>query len=225
MAILNSNRIRAAVFSLFVALLLAAPLALAAPADATYNVTWTSKGTLKRVGPFKDVRKRVLTIREFSKKFGKPSSKRVYDGGLLCEAVWKKAGISVHFSRFQTSRKACGKTGSDFHALGVYAKDTALWTFGGKSVPPLASEDVFRAAFPESKLNYSHPDGQTVPQEVGWSISQPRSEEFKPTPVADVTAVFKVSYLELDPVNDPDTFGQLRTLNYVWVVKEGLWNN
>jgi hypothetical protein len=188
-------------------------------------VTWTGKGTLKQVGPFKDVRKRELTIGTFSKKFGKPDSKRVWDGGLLCRVIWKKAGIAVQFSRFQTSRKACSNSGSDFHALSVNADKTALWTFGGKSVPPLASEDVFRAAFPESKLNYSHPDGATNPHEVGWSLSPTRREEFKPTPVADVAAIFKVDFLELDPVNDPGTYGQRRTLDYVWVVKEGMWNN
>jgi hypothetical protein len=220
-----TNRIRAGLFLLLAAIVLVVPLALAGPADAAYNVTWTSKGTLKKVGPFKDVRKRSLTIGDFSKKFGKPDSKRVWWGGLLCRVIWKDAGIAVQFSRFQTARKACSKSGSDFHALSVNADKTPLWTFGGKSVPPLASEDVFRAAFPESKLNYSHPDGATNPHEVGWSISPTRREFGKPTPVADVAAIFEVQFLELDPVNDPGTYGQRRTLDYVWVVKEGLWNN
>lgn len=225
MATLATNRIRAGLFSLLVALLLTVSLATAGPAGAAFKVTWTKKGTLKQVGPFKDVRKRFLTIGDFSKKFGKPDSKRVWDGGLLCRVIWKKPGIAVQFSRFQTSRRACSKSGSDFHALAVNADKTALWTFGGKSVPALASEEVFRAAFPESKLSYSHPDGAKVPYEVGWSLSPSRREEFKPNPVSDVTAVFKVQYVVLDPVNDPYTYGQRRTLDYVWVVKWGLWNS
>lgn len=220
-----TNRIRAGLFFLLVALILVVPLALSAPADAAYNVTWTAKGKLKRVGPFKDVRKRELNIGDFSKKFGKADSKKSYDAALRCRVVWKKAGIVAHFGRFQTSRKACGSKGSGFLALAVNAEQTNLWTFAGKSVPPLASEDAFRAAFPESTLNYSHPDGQSIPNEVGWSISKPRKEYGKPTPVADVAAIFEVDMVELDPVGNPGVYGQKRTLDYVWVVKDGLWNN
>ncbi|MFT4049658.1 MAG: hypothetical protein QM648_07440 [Solirubrobacterales bacterium] len=211
---------------MLVALLLTAPLAFAKPAGAAYDVTWNTKGSLKGVGPFKDVRGRLLTIGDFSKKFGKADSKRTYDAALMCRVVWKRVGIVAHFSRLQKSHHACSKSGSNFSALAVNAEQTALWTFGGRSIPPLATETAFRVAFPASTLNYLYPDGSMFPREVGWAISKPRKERYKPNPVADVAAIFEVKQVESDPVGNPGVFdAQQRVLDYVWVVRAGLWNN